>query len=356
MPLYVQSLGIGVVEWSALAASWALGMFVSEWIWGNLCDRVDRRALIALSLIGSSLLCYLFTLKSLVPKFILLEFATGVMGVAVGPVTRSYISNESPEKSTGLYMSLWWAFFALGRVIGPAVGGYIAQVLSYEYAFWMSALLTLALAIFAILSFPKQKSAQSFQPSNVLSSARFVLNIRSARFLFASTVCVFMSRAVVNSFLPLYASEELGMSLAEVGVLVSLLFAAQLLALPLVGWFADHFGRKRVVSASILICAGLFLLYFLAGNSSQLQLVTVVVGVGMASTSLLLALVPDVTPRDLQGASIGLYGSSEDLGVILGPLVFGFVWTIFGPVYIFAATSLALFVGALLIFGIKEIR
>jgi MFS family permease len=354
MPLYVQSLGISVVEWSGLSASWALGMFVSEWLWGNLCDRVDRRALIVLSLLSTSLLCYLFTVQSLISKFIILEFATGVMGVALGPTTRSYISDESAGTSMGLYMSLWWTFFALGRVIGPALGAYIAQVLSYAYSFWASSLLSIALAVFAVSSFPKEESPRRVQSTNILGSVKKILSIRSARFLFAATVFIFMSRALVISFLPLYASEELGMSTAEVGILISCFFAAQLLAVPMVGWFSDRFGRRHTAILSLLVSAGLYLLYFLATSRPQLLIVTVVAGVGIAATSLPLALVHDVTPREMQGAAMGLYGSSEDVGVTLGPLIYGLVWTIIGPVYIFAATSLSLVIGAAFIFWMKE--
>ncbi len=51
MPLYVESLGIGIVGWGLLAASAALGMFVLEWVWGALYDRVDLRVLMISSVL-----------------------------------------------------------------------------------------------------------------------------------------------------------------------------------------------------------------------------------------------------------------------------------------------------------------
>ncbi len=114
MPLYVDSLGITVIGWSILVAVQAAGMFLSEWIWGNLSDRTDRRLLMLVSILAMSVLSPLYTLRSLVPVFIGLQFLTGVLFVAIGPLTRSYVTEAAPEKSIGLYASLWWLFLVLG--------------------------------------------------------------------------------------------------------------------------------------------------------------------------------------------------------------------------------------------------
>ena len=106
MPLYVNSLGIGPVNWGILAATWALGMLLLEWVWGSLSDTRDRRLLMVFSALCMSVLFALFTVHSLVPLFIVLEFLSGAMGVAVGPTTRAYVSDESPTKSVGLFASL----------------------------------------------------------------------------------------------------------------------------------------------------------------------------------------------------------------------------------------------------------
>ena len=354
MPLYVESLGISVVEWGVLAASWALGMFVSEWLWGSLCDRKDRRMLMILSLLGSSLVFASFTVHSLIPIFILLEFLTGVMGVAMGPVTRSYISNESPEASMGFYMSMWWASFALGRVFGPILGAYLAQTWSFEFSFWISSLLCIALTVFILASFPKQVSPRQVHSVNILGGVKSVLSLKSARSILIATIFAFMARALLSTFLPLYASEQIKMSTIQVGELSSAVFAAQLLALPIVGWCADRFGRRRTAGLGLLASSCLFLLYFIAGTPSQFLFVSIAIGLGLSATSLLLAMIPDVTPRAMHGTAIGIYGSFEDLGVGAGPLIFGFVWTIFAPVYIFGATSITLLLAAILMYTVNE--
>ena len=355
MPLYAESLGIGIVEWGALAASWALGMFVSEWVWGSLCDRSDRRWLMILSLLATSLITSLYTVHSLVPAFILLEFLTGVMGVTLGPTSRAYISDESPEASMGLYVSIWWACFSLGRIFGPLIGTYIAQTWSFESSFYASSILSVALAALILISFPKQRAwRHESTPANVFVGVKTILNLKSLSFLFVATIFVFIGKALITSFLPLFAVEQIKMSTIQVGNLIAALSGAQLLALPIVGEVSDRFGRKRTTFIGLLISTCLLLLYLVGGSASQFLLITIAFGFGIASSSLILAMIPDVTPRAMHGTAIGIYGSMEDLGMIIGPLVYGFVWTTFAPVWIFGAASISQFIGALLIYRVKE--
>lgn len=140
----------------------------------------------------------------------------------------------------------------------------------------------------------------------------------------------------------------------DVGVLFASVSAAQLVAMPVVGWLSDKFGRKRTTILGLIATSGLFLLYFLADTSYEVLVVSIAVGIGFSGTSLLLAMIPDVTPIAMQGATVGIYGSFEDLGVIAGPLLVGFVWSAFGPVYIFATASITQLIGAVLVCGIKQ--
>jgi MFS family permease len=64
-------------------------------------------------------------------------------------------------------------------------------------------------------------------------------------------------------------------------------------------------------------------------------------GFGWLSASLL-PLALNSMPRHHQGTAIGVFGSMEDAGLLVGPLLFGSAWTVFGPTSLFPlATGLA---------------
>jgi MFS family permease len=355
MPLYVESLGVDVIGWSVLAAASSLGMFLLEWIWGSLCDRIDRRLLMIASVLSMSVFFALYTLHGLVPYFIVLQLISGAVAVVIGPTTRSYVSDESPEKSIGLYASLWWAFHTLGRTIGPLLGTYIAQIWSFEYSFYASSVLSIILAFIILVTLPgDRKRRRTGSQKSIVHNLKSVLNRRSAQYLFLSTMFAFMGLSVIRAFLPIYASGQVKMSTVDVGVLLASFSGAQLVSMPLLGLLSDRFGRKRTTILGFILSACMFLLYFVAGTSSELLMISTAVGVGLAGTSLLLAMIPDVTSNTMHGTAVGIYGSFEDLGIIIGPLLFGFVWSIYGPVFIFAAAALTQVLGALLVFAIKR--
>jgi MFS family permease len=123
--------------------------------------------------------------------------------------------------------------------------------------------------------------------------------------------------------------------------------------MPALGWLSDRFGRKRTAVLSYALSGFLFLLYFLAKTTYQVFLVSIAVGVGLSGLFLLLALIPTIASTGTYGRVIGTYGSFEDLGIIIGPIIYGFVWTTYGPIYIFAVCSLAQFLAAFLVLRIE---
>jgi len=287
--------------------------------------------------------------------FLVLQLLSGAVGVVVGPTTRASVSEESSLKSAGLYASGWWVFSSIGRIIGPLIGTYIAQSWSFEYSFYTSSALSVLLIFIVFWSFPPSRQLAG-RSKSMIYGLNSTLRRRSAQFLFLSAIFAFMGFSIVRAFLPLYASGRFGMSTVEVGTLISTVAASQLVAILFLGWLSDRFGRKPMIIVGFLLCSGSFLLYLLANTAYQIFLVSIAAGLGLSATSLLLAIVPDVTPKRMYGTVVGIYGSCEDLGIMVGPLVYGLVWSTIGPVYIFMASSVTQVLSAALVFAIKQKR
>jgi len=355
LPLYIESLGIGIAGWSALAATFALGMFLFEWVWGSLNDRIDRKHLLIFSLLCMSGLFVLYAHHGSFFFFLVLQLFSGAVGVAVGPTTRAAVSEESSVQSAGLFASVWWVFSSTGAIIGPLIGTYIAQSSSFEYSFYASSALSIVLVLVVLLSFPESHQLAE-RSRSMIYGLNSTLRTHSARLLFLAAIFAFMGWSIVRTFLPLYASEQVGMSTVQVGTLISTVAASQLVAILFLGWASDRFGRKLSAILGFFLCSGSFLLYLLANTALRVLFVSTAVGLGLSGSLLLLSLVPDVTPKRMYGTVVGIYGSCEDLGIIMGPLVYGLVWSAIGPVYIFVASSITQILAAALVFAIRQQR
>jgi MFS family permease len=111
----------------------------------------------------------------------------------------------------------------------------------------------------------------------------------------------------------------------------------QLAAAPLFGRLSDRVGRKMLVTVGFALASLMLLLYFFVETSFQLILVSIGVSVFLSVSPLLLAMLFDATPGRLRGMSMGVYGSFEDMGIMIGPPLYGLIWSIYAPGFAFVA-------------------
>jgi predicted MFS family arabinose efflux permease len=52
--------------------------------------------------------------------------------------------------------------------------------------------------------------------------------------------------------------------------------------------------------------------------------------------------------------AMGIYGSFEDLGLIVGPMLYGLIWEVYSPSHIFIASAVSLLISLVLIARVKE--
>lgn len=342
MPLYIRSLRIEVIGWSVLAMSLAAGEFVFEWVWGTLSDRLDRRIFMVASMLSMGALFPLYTLKSLIPYFFILQFLSGALTVTMGPITRALVSDHAPASSIGMSMGLLFSFNALGRMVGPLLGSYVAQVWSFEESFYVSSLFLLIGATAVSIALRRNHGGRTPTEDRpmlgILGGIRTLISMPPVPMLFLLGILTFIGISSVTAFLPIYASEQIGMSTMEVGTLLAAASAAQLAA-PLLGSLSDRIGRSVLISAGLILSSLVFLCYLLVQTPFQLLLVSIAISICFSANSMLPAMLSDIAPRRLRGTAMGIYGSFEDLGLVVGPLLYGLVWSRYAPACIFVVAS-----------------
>jgi MFS family permease len=357
LPLYVRSLGVEIVDWGLLATAHAVGLIIFEGLWGTVSDRVDRRWMLVAAILCMGLVFPLYALHSLVPWFFALQFAIGAFACAVGPTTRAIVADTAPAGSKGFYMGLWFTFFILGSTIGPVLGAYISEAWGYEYAFHVSSILLLATAIVFSLSL-RNGSLDGLRPARMslpFSEALRVLFANpSVRLAFVLAVSIFMGISAVRSFLPIYASEQLGMSDVAIGAMVAISSATQLVATPFAGRFSDRFGERRLIAVGLAGLTVLYAVYSVIEDPLGLVAVTIGVSVLLSVCSLTLAFLSKTSPRELSGMAMGIYGCFEDLGLIVGPIIYGYIWSAYRPPDIFLASAAASALGLLFLTRIRD--
>lgn len=145
------------------------------------------------------------------------------------------------------------------------------------------------------------------------------------RRLLAIFMVVFIDLLGFGLILPLlpYIAESFGASDFQVGLLVSIYAATQLIGAPTLGRLSDRYGRRPLLLISI---AGNMLSFVLLAASQNLTLVFIaraLAGLTGGNISVAQAYISDVTDEKNRGKAFGLIGAAFGLGFILGPTIGG---------------------------------
>lgn len=105
---------------------------------GWLANRFGRRAVMFWCVTGfatASLLCGTATsLEALVAYRVI----QGLMGAPITPVSQAIILNSFPRRQHGLATAVWGMGVVCGPIIGPTIGGFIAEAYDWRWVFFMT--------------------------------------------------------------------------------------------------------------------------------------------------------------------------------------------------------------------------
>jgi len=345
MPLYIRSLGIGEKGWGIIAMFQAVGMVATEWLWGALSDRGRRMRYALFSLIIMSILYPLYTFHDLFRYLLVIQVLFGAFSIIIGPVSRAIVTDHSPNESIGFSMAIWSVTMTIGTMIGNIVGSYIADVFGFEKSFYLSSILSL-LGVFATYAtsraMPETVENREFELSvfeGLKKGLGLLISNPSLRILLFIAVSSFAAYSVLMTFLPLYASDMIGMSIIEIGMLRSVMSLTSLIATVFFGKISDSINKRHLVAGGFLGATIFFIAYPFLKAKILVYLVSIGVSIFMSVYPLVVAMVADLTPRNLLGLSMGVFGSFEDTGFMIGPAIYGLVWTIYQPGYVFLTSA-----------------
>ncbi len=120
--------------------------------------------------------------------------------------------------------------------------------------------------------------------------------------------------------------ENLGATMAQIGLVFTVGAASGALAAPLFGRLSDKVGRKPILLVSMGVFVLVFLLYSLARSYIDVYAIQMMEGVAWAALgATTVALITDIVPAEEKGQAIGMYNMTWNLGWIAGPTLGGFL-------------------------------
>ncbi|MBM7647619.1 DHA1 family multidrug resistance protein-like MFS transporter [Bacillus ectoiniformans] len=355
LPFYVEEYGAGPKTLGALIAVYSFMQFIFAPVWGRLSDKIGRKPLITIGLIGFAIAEFMFAFAAGVWMLFAARILAGTFGSALMPTAMAYVSDVTEAENRGKGMGILGAAMGLGIVIGPGIGGWLAEYdLSYPFIFaGIAALIAAAVSVIVLPeSYSKeQREMDAKEKENEPLINRTDLLKQTLRspvgFLLLLVFLLSFGLANFQSIFSYYSWERYGYGPRDVGLIMLIIGIIGIVVQGYgVGKMTKKFGDRRTVLISLLISAGGFVVMTLAGSFIFVLLTT---GLFFIGNSLLRPSVNSLISKHAgtkQGYIMGLNNSVLSLGNVAGPILAGilFEWNIHLPYLFGAAVMLVGFV------------
>ena len=188
MPYFVKHFGAPDIVVGGLFATFALCQFVGGPVWGNVSDRIGRKAVLIVSQIGATIG---WTMLAFAPNIGIVFLARIIEGFSGGniSVTQAYVSDLVEPAKRGRAFAYIGAAFSSGLVFGPLAGGYLVAKYGFAMPFLLAAGLQLITLIVTILVLPesRQKNADE-KPASLADIKVSLLDRRIAPIMWQKLV------------------------------------------------------------------------------------------------------------------------------------------------------------------------
>ena len=356
----VANIGLWV---GILMTSYSAAQFLFSPLWGALSDRIGRRPVLMVGLVGNTVFFTMFGLANTLLIAFVARFLAGVFNGNLA-VARAYIGDVSSPQELATRMGLIGAAFGLGFTFGPFIGGELSNPAArweffqdtifethpYLLPCAVASLLSLFSLAVAYRSLPEslpleQRTKSEPQPwitnmAQMMKNSVSMLKSQNVSLIIWVSMLFTFGFTIMHAVFILYTEMDpvnggLAFSEADNGRIFAMIGISGIFTQAiLIGPLTRRFGSRRLLPfASALAGVGLVLVPYTQAENAWVQILLVAfliaVGNGIfqpSSSSFLTRVAKD------NGYELGVVmGAQESLGAfarILGPLTGGLVWTL----------------------------
>lgn len=325
--IWERFIGITEIEYSLFDTTLYLSYLIFGIVTGVLSDRWSKRKVFVLvGTSGSMIFYWLMTTTLSYPLLLIYRFLQGSFTVMAWQTFMTLAIDFSGVNTRGKNMGIFGAFLGLSMGLGPALGGITASI--GVFIPYYSAIVLNAMALIVSMVGLKDPKKTQHRPS---LSHSFAIAKRHPK-LFVPGLFNFIDRLLIGfilTALPFFLSSVLGLSESLRGLSLAI-FALPFIILQYpMGKLSDRYGRySLLVIGSIgygAIMIGLGYIGAIGFEALLLMLVVLGIFAGISAPPNM-ALVGDIVDEKDSAMGMGLFNFMGNLGITIGPLIFGFFW------------------------------
>jgi DHA1 family multidrug resistance protein-like MFS transporter len=324
IPFLIERLGAGGQEMGWLVSTYSLMQMVCAPLWGLLSDRVGRKPVLAVGILGYAATMLFFGLATKFWMLFLARTLSGILSSATMPTALAYIGDNAPEKERSGGMGQLGAATGAGVIAGPLIGGLLSGR-SISLPFFVGAgLAFLAFLLVLVLLHDQQPSAVRAEKPRLEAAAVRRAILSPAGLLLVLIFIMSFGLANFQGIIGLYVVDKFGFSAGQVGTLWMVLGAALLVGQGgLAGPLTKRFGEPALIRTGLVGGALGFILIARATHFVSILLAIAFFVLTLALIGPALNACISRFAGERQGTVMGLNSAIASLGRVAGPLLAG---------------------------------
>ncbi len=325
----------------AILASYYLVQMVVSPRWGKLSDRVGRKPVLVCCGLLSAASMVVYALGNSLGAMLLSRIAAG-FGAANVVIAQAYLTDAREEKDRAAAQGRMSAAVSAGLVLGPVIGGFLAQA-GGNFLLGMSAAAASGFgALWILLAVPSQPAPEVNRTVKQRPNFSLIKAHSPLRRLFFVAVVGWFALACLEGTFGRLIQHTLGFGQLEFGLLLSVEAIIAVIQGACYALIARRLSAVWLLVLSYLLqAAGLALMPFAPGLAA-LVLLSILFGLGVGlATPTINGRASVLTPPSRQGEVFGLLQSSRAFGFLIGPILGGALFDVKASApYLLAAACL----------------
>ncbi len=335
LPVFLREFGVGGKDMGYLVAVFAITQFLFSPIAGETSDKYGRKIPMVIGLIAFTFSQLIFAVGTELWMLYGSRLLGGFSAAFLVPPMMAYVADITSEEGRGKGMGLLGASMSLGFVIGPGIGGFLADF-GIRAPFYSSAVIAGIATLISLTLLPEtlskeaQLAARSKGKKPESIGKQLKKSFKAPYFILLLLVfSLTFGLANFEAIFGLYVDKQFGFTPKDISIIITV---GALIGVIIQSFVVDkmiiRFGEKKVMYWTFLASAASMLILLQANSFWSILAVTVIF---FTATSLVRPALNTLLSKmagSEQGFVAGMNNMYMSIGNMIGPALAGILFDI----------------------------
>lgn len=329
-PTIMNELGISGTVVGYMVSAFALAQLIVSPIAGRLVDSFGRKPMIIIGLLIFSISELLFGLGQTVEVLFFSRILGGISAAFIMPAVTAYIADITTSSTRPKALGYMSAAISTGFIIGPGIGGFLADI-GTRLPFFFAAAFGLFATILSLITLTEPERNYEVEEKHQPLPKSGFKRVLSPMYFIAFMVILISSfgLAAFESLFALFVDHKFSFTAKDIAIVISLgAIVGVIVQIGLFNRLTQWLGEIRLIRYSLLVSTVLVFAMTLVTSYWSILLVTMVVFVGFDLMRPAVTTYLSRIAGNEQGFAGGMNSMFTSIGNIFGPIIGGILFDI----------------------------